>query len=46
MVILKFIKKDLNSKKLDKYFNSLQSDAIKVPNKFTKLLKENNIKLD
>ena len=33
-------------KKLDKYFNSLQSDAIKVPDKFAKLLKENNIKLD
>jgi deoxyhypusine synthase len=33
-------------KKLDKYFNALQSDVIKVPDKFAKLLKENNINLD
>ena len=33
-------------KKLDKYFNTLQSDVIKVPEKFAKLLKENNINLD
>jgi deoxyhypusine synthase len=33
-------------KKLDGYFKALQSDAIKVPDKFTKLLKESNIDLD
>ena len=33
-------------KKLDGYFKTLQSDAIKVPDKFTKLLKDSNIDLD
>ena len=33
-------------KKLDSYFNSLQSDAIKIPDEFTKLLKDSNIDLD
>ena len=33
-------------KKLDKYFSTLQSDVIKVPDKFAKLLKESNINLD
>ena len=33
-------------KKLDKYFSTLQSDVIKVPDKFAKLLKENKINLD
>jgi deoxyhypusine synthase len=33
-------------KKLDKYFKTLQSDVIKVPDKFAKLLKESNINLD
>ena len=33
-------------KKLDKYFSTLQLDAIKIPDKFAKLLKESNINLD
>ena len=33
-------------KKLDGYFKTLQSEAIKVPDKFTKLLKDSNIDLD
>ena len=33
-------------KRLDNYFNTLQSDVIKVPDKFAKLLKESNINLD
>ena len=33
-------------KKLDKYYESLQNSAIKMPNKFAKLLKESKINLD
>ena len=33
-------------KKLGEYYNSLKSDAINVPDKFAKILKENEINLD
>ena len=33
-------------KKLDEYYKSLQNDVIKIPDKFAKILKENEINLD